>query len=184
MAQKKKTSIRSAKKNAKKAKEHGIIELILQDHKPLKKLIKVMKSEADRDEKEQAFEEFAFLLVAHAKPEEQALYSFMKGNDELRQDAFEGDVEHILADQMIEEIKRTDDEDVWMAKVKVLAELVEHHIKEEEEELLPDFRKESEAEERMELGERYLQLKEKLEAQLESQGGEDAPSEDRTELRA
>ena len=170
----------AAKKTAKKpvskkANASGdIITMILADHKPLKKLIKIMKdSDADVSERKTAFEEFCPLLVTHAKPEEQTMYVFMKEDEELRTEGLEGDVEHGLADQMIEEAKRTDDEDMWCARVKVLAELVEHHIKEEEDELLPDFRKHSELEQRVELGEKFLQLK----AELEAQGSDDAPSE-------
>ena len=164
------------KKNTKNAKtnKEDIIELILQDHKALKKLIKVMKnSDNDLNERQAAFEEFAPLLVIHAKPEEQTMYVFMKDDEELREEGFEGDVEHGLADQLLEEIKRTDDEDLWGARVKVLAELVEHHIEEEEEELLPDFRKHSDIEERVQMGAKFMELKNKL---IE-QGGKDTVDE-------
>ncbi len=155
--------------------QSDIIKLILTDHKPLKELIEVMK-DPDKSvlERSAAFEEFAPLLVIHAKPEEESLYHFLKDDDDLSQEGFEGEVEHGLADQMIEEIKRTDkNEDLWSARVKVLAELVEHHLEEEEEELFPEFRKHSDVEERAKLGLRYVQLKSKYEAQ----GGEDAPHE-------
>ena len=156
-----------------------IVQIILEDHKPLKQLIKIMKdSEKSVLERAAAFEDFAPLLIAHAKPEEESLYVFMKKNEELREDGFEVDVEHVLADQMIEEIKRTDkDEDLWSARVKVLAELVEHHIEEEEEEMFPDFKKECDAEERAKLGEKYLKFKFQVEAELASKGGDDAPHE-------
>ena len=168
---------KASKQNAAKTQTEGddIIDLILADHKPLKQLIKIMKDSEKHDlnERQNAFEEFAPLLVTHAKPEEQTLYVSMKKEEDLREEGLEGDVEHALADQLLEEIKRTDDEDLWSARVKVLAELVEHHIEEEEEEMLPDFRKNSEVEERIQLGADYLQLK----AQLEDQGGKDAPEE-------
>ena len=45
------------------------------------------------------------------------------------------------------------------ARIKVLAELVEHHIKEEEEDILPDFKKNSEKAERLELGSLFKQTK-------------------------
>lgn len=145
-----------------------IVDLILEDHKPLKKLIETMKNEeAEHEQKKAAFEQFAPLLIAHAKPEEEVLYTFMKSDDEVKEHAFEGDVEHGLADQMIEEIKQADDEDVWCAKVKVLAELVEHHIKEEEEEMLPDFKEHSNAEERADLGKDYLLAKSEFKASPE-----------------
>jgi hemerythrin superfamily protein len=171
---KKKSAGRSGGKMQAKTDPADIIQLILQDHKPLKVLIKLLKDGAvEFREKQPAFMEFAPLLISHAKPEEQSLYMAMKKNEDLRSEGLEGDTEHAIADQLVEEIRRTNDEDTWMAKVKVLAELVEHHIQEEEEEMLPDYRKESGLEDRIQIGQVYLQLKE----QMEAQGGDDAPSE-------
>ncbi len=153
-----------------------IIDLILEDHKPLKRLIKIMKdTDQDMRERMAAFGEFAPLLVTHAKPEEQTLYVKMKASQEedVRVEGLEGDVEHMLADQLLEEIKRIEDKDQWTATVKVLAELVEHHIEEEESELLPDYKKDSEPAERLELGRKFLKLK----SELEGQGSDDAPPE-------
>jgi hemerythrin superfamily protein len=170
----KKNTNRKQASSKRQADAADLITMILEDHKPLKQLIKVMKnSDYDVNERRAAFEEFCPLLISHAKPEEQTMYAFMKQNDDLREGGFEGDVEHQLADQMVEEAKRTDDEDLWSARVKVLAELIEHHIKEEEEDMLPDFRKHTEKEERATLGDVYLRLK----TGLEMTGGEDSPSE-------
>ncbi|KYG68033.1 hypothetical protein AZI87_01825 [Bdellovibrio bacteriovorus] len=172
---KKQTKISSGKSS-----ELDIINMILEDHKPLKELIEVMKdSEKELEERQEAFAQFAPLLISHAKPEEQSLYRYMKGDEELREGGFEGDVEHQLADQMVEEIMRTDDDDLWSARVKVLAELVEHHIEEEEEELLPDFKKHSESSDREKLGQLFLELKTKI---LE-RGGMDAPHERESHAR-
>ncbi|WP_413293648.1 hemerythrin domain-containing protein [Bdellovibrio sp. HCB185ZH] len=156
------------------SKQDDIVEMILEDHKPLKQLIQIMKdTDKDLDAREDAFAEFAPLLICHAKPEEMSLYIYMKGNEELREEGFEGDVEHQLADQLCEEIMRTEDPDEISAKIKVLAELVEHHIEEEEEELLPDFRKNSDPQERMQLGEKFLMLK----TQYLEKGGQETPHE-------
>lgn len=77
----------------------------------------------------------------------------------------EGDVEHGLANQLIiDEIKITENKNLWSARVKVLAEMVEHHIEEEEEEMFPDVRKNSELEERAKLGTLYMQPKAQIEA--------------------
>lgn len=158
--------------------DSDIINLILEDHKPLKEMIETLKDEdVDAEDKMACFEEFAPTLVAHAKPEEETLYKAMKEDEDLRTEGFEGEVEHTLADQLIEEIKRTQDEDEWCAKVKVLAEIVEHHIEEEEENLLPDYKKSSERDERQELGQEYLTLKE----EYENRGGDDAPHESEIE---
>lgn len=155
--------------------EMDIINMILEDHKPLKHLIKILKNDdKELNERKTAYEEFAILLMTHAKPEEQSLYTEMKKNEELRAEAFEGDVEHGIADQLLEEIKRTTDDDMWSARVKVLAELVEHHIEEEEEELLPDFKKNSDLSQRQELGQLFLKLK----TELLEMGGTDSPDEE------
>lgn len=148
------------KKTASKSSKEDIIEMILEDHKPLKKLIKVLKdSDEDLKTRRKAFEDFAPLLIQHAKPEEQVLYVFMKNEEELREEGFEGEVEHVLADQLIEEAKRSEDDDVWSARVKVLAEVVEHHIEEEEDELLPKFKKATVLEMREELGREFMDAK-------------------------
>ncbi len=150
-------------KKAKTTKRNkgDIIEIILQDHKPLKKLIKVLKGDVGLSEKRRAFKEFAPLLGAHAKPEEETLYVTFE-DDDMRSEGFEGETEHGIADQLIEEIKGLDDTDMWMAKAKVLAELVEHHIEEEEDEIFPEYKKHSDIDERVSLGEDYSRKREEL----------------------
>lgn len=140
--------------------ENDIIELIKEDHKPLKELIKTLKdSDIGPEERRETFEEFALLLIAHSKPEEEVLYTLMKSDKELRAEGYEGDVEHALAEQMIDEARRTTDEDLFTARTKVLAELVEHHIQEEESTLLPDFKAQSLPADRLEIGQQFLKLK-------------------------
>ena len=137
-----------------------IIDLIKRDHKPIKKLLKIMKDDdSSLTEKRAAFAKFAPILVAHAKPEAAVWYGHMKSERDMKVEGLEGDVEHGLADQLIAELKRTKDKDMFEAKVKVLAELVEHHVKEEEDEMLPDFKKKSEREEREVLGAKYEKLR-------------------------
>lgn len=148
-----------------KGHEDDILQLILEDHKPLKKLIKTLKSStADFDDKKEAFEEFAPLILTHAKSEEETLYIFMKDGQDMREEGFEGDVEHDLATQMVEDARSTTDEDLFCARVKVLAELVEHHIEEEEGETLPAFARFSRPEEREDLGRKYRDKKEHVES--------------------
>ena len=140
-----KKKAKSRKKMTKKSGKNSgdVIQLILKDHLPLKKLIAVLKdADAKKSEKKPAFEKFAPTLLAHSKPEEESLYVHLKEDRVLRAEGFEAGTEHALADQLIEDIKQTHDDDEWMAKVKVLAELVEHHIEEEEGEMFKMVRKE------------------------------------------
>lgn len=151
--------------------QNDVIEIILDDHKPLKKLLKTLKdSDVSIFERREAFEEFAPLLLLHAKAEEKAVYTFMKKEEDLREEGFEGQVEHGLAEETLKSAQTANDEDLWSARVKVLAELVEHHIKEEENDMLPDLKKHSKAEDRAKMGRQYLEFKQELDSSGETEG--------------
>ena len=159
----KKTKKTSAPQHVQTSKE-DIIKLILADHEPLKRLIGALKDlNSPIRTRRRIFEQFAPLLLVHAKAEQESLYTFLKDeNKELRIDGIEGDVEHALAEYMLEEVKMAEDAEVWSARCKVLAELVEHHIEEEEAEILPHFKKECDVEERVMIGKEYLELKDQF----------------------
>lgn len=144
-------------------KHHDIVKMLLDDHRPLKRCIEILKnSELNLSSRRAAFNEFAPLLTIHAKAEEAVLYNFEKTEIDMRESAFEGDVEHALAEQMIEEVKQAVDKDIWSAKAKVLAELVEHHIKEEETETFRELKKEAKPADLIRLGEEYLVEKDRI----------------------
>lgn len=143
-----------------KTQSTDIIDIILEDHIPLKVLIKLMKdSKLKFKDKKDAFEEFAQTLMTHTKPEEETLYVAMKKKEGFHEKGYKGEVEHSLADQLIGEIKATEDKELCAARIKILAEFVENHIKEEEEKMLPDFKKNSGIQERKVLGDHFLKLK-------------------------
>ncbi len=134
-----------------------IIKVLKAEHEPLKKLIKIMKdTEKSPTERSKALEEFGPLLTVHAKAEERVLYEFLKNEVDMPEEGYEGGIEHGLAEQMLDEAKNEDDKNIWSAKVKILAELVEHHIEEEEGEIFPEFKKNCELEMRKELTVLYL----------------------------
>jgi hemerythrin superfamily protein len=141
-----------------------IVDLIISDHLPLKKLIQVLKDpNSMRSSKEGSFEEFVPLLMNHAQAEEKSLYVEMKNIKDLRMQGFEGDTGHALAEQLMQELNGTPDDDEWSAKVKLLAELVENHIKEEEEEILPHIIGMVDVGDRNKIGTMYTFLKKKFE---------------------
>lgn len=142
-----------------------ITELILEDHVRLKELIKTLKEpQIKRIEKEAPYEEFALLLINHAKSEEKSLYEKMKMYQGLKIESYEGDTEHTIADQLVQQINATANDDEWTAKVKVLAELVEHHIEEEENEILVMVNKKMDLQTREEVGLEYSKLKAEYDA--------------------
>lgn len=143
------------------SKLEDISALILHDHEIIKKLILVLKdSEVGISKKKAAYVQFEEALSTHAKAEEESLYVHMKRLEALIVKGHEGDVEHAIASQLMKEINslKDSDDDMWMAKVKVLAEVTDHHVKEEEKEVLKEARKEFDLEERVAIGKEYTKL--------------------------
>lgn len=142
-----------------------VVDLILRDHEELKKLSDLLKdSNTFRAKKAEAFECFVPLLLAHAKAEEKSLYLQMKEVRELKMVALEGDTEHALAEQLIREINAEQDDDNWNAKVMVLAEIVAHHIEEEEDAVLLDVEEKMSLASRTAMGHIYSHIKAEIDS--------------------
>jgi hemerythrin-like domain-containing protein len=166
----------------KATKSRSIVQLIKEDHKPLKESIKILTSERSTEAaKKKALRTFLMDLKLHAKAEEMSLYKNTVTQDDIRVETLEGYQEHAIADFLAKQLERKDFESNWTdeieAKAKVLAELVEHHAKEEEKEVLPELSKIYEREELNRLGDLYLQKYEELKVKF---GTEKAAGSKRT----
>jgi len=145
-----KTSKSTAKKPASTAKRDSTpdaIELLTNDHREVKALFKaydkLVKADGDAGEKQAIALQICVMLTAHATAEEELFYPAAR--DVLGEDADlvdEADVEHASAKELIAQIEAgTPDDDLYDAKVKVLGEYIDHHVKEEEGEMFPKIRK-------------------------------------------
>ncbi len=144
------------------------LELLTSQHREVEALFKQLEETSDRAYRVRTtiFEEIANKLTYHAKIEEKILYPEGKDVDEdMTLEAYE---EHDVMKQMIAKIRRTEGNDeTYMAKVTVLKEIVEHHVKEEEEEYFPKIREEFEADFLKELGMEMQIAFNKLEARTQ-----------------
>jgi hemerythrin superfamily protein len=135
-------------------------------HREVEALFKQMEEIGDRAYKARSsiFEEIARKLSHHAKIEELIFYPEGKEVDEdLTLEACE---EHGVIKHLINKIKKTEPSDeTFMAKVAVLKEVVEHHVKEEESEYFPETRKAFGNEHLRELGQKMKTKFDRLEAQ-------------------
>ena len=95
-------------------------------------------------------------LRIHTTIEEEIFYPAAHDlSEEIGETVDEGLQEHHVADVLDEEIKGlTPGADEWVAKVMVLIESVEHHAEEEEKELFPSVRSNTDADFREQLGQR------------------------------
>jgi hemerythrin-like domain-containing protein len=129
------------------SEESGVdaIEMLKDDHKKVKALFREYEAAGDAafKTKQRIADKVFSELEVHSMLEEEIFYPAVKEcSDEEGQDLIEEGVEeHHVVKVLIKELKRlTPEDDVFDAKFKVLTENVEHHIDEEEGEMLPDAR--------------------------------------------
>ena len=123
------------------------IELLTADHKEVKSLFKqydkLVASDGIEEEKQALAEQICKTLTVHATIEEELFYPAAR--EALGEDADlvdEADIEHATAKELIAQIEGSSPaDDHFDARVKVLGEYIDHHVKEEEGEMFPRAKK-------------------------------------------
>jgi hemerythrin superfamily protein len=148
------------------------IALLKEDHRTVEKLFKEFESAKGDGRKQKIAQEICLELTVHAKIEEEIFYPACEGkidDDDLK----EAYVEHDGAKVLIAEIESGDgkSDEYFDAKVKVLQEQIEHHVKEEEQRLQGIFSQAKRAGLDMDaLGEELAARKQELIAQYKKSG--------------
>ena len=118
--------------------------LLHADHEQISTLVEQMTSDESKQNRVRAYNLLKPFLTAHARAEEQAVYVpliDLRGSDDSRADGNEGFVEHSLVDVLMERLAQTHlaANDAWKAHARVLKEMLDHHIKEEERGIFSDL---------------------------------------------
>lgn len=119
--------------------EADAIALLKKDHRLVEGLFEKVKANEDGNNKA-VFRRIKSELDAHAHIEEKVLYPHLlkKGDEELQKIVREGIEEHRQAKTLLGELARmTGTSETFKARLKVLMEDIEHHVKEEEKEMFP-----------------------------------------------
>ena len=117
------------------------LELLEQDHREVEEWFDEYNELKEEDNRRGALaEKICLALKVHAQIEEEIFYpqarEATKDNDLIDEAA----VEHATVKHLIGEIEGMEvGEELYDAKIRVLGEIVKHHIKEEEEELFPEL---------------------------------------------
>lgn len=120
------------------------VKLIKDDHKKVKDLFRQFERARSADRKKAIAEEVFHELEVHAEIEEEIFYpaAKAKADSEGKELVAEAVEEHHVVKVLIEEMKALPEvNEQYEAKFTVLIENVEHHIEEEEKEMLPDAKK-------------------------------------------
>lgn len=131
-----------------------VTKLIEQDHREVEGLFAQFKTSPSKDLAMQICTE----LDAHADAEEKVFYPVVR--DEVdRKLAEEGEEEHGEARQLIGRVKQTEDETHLTEVMTELEKAIQHHVQEEESEMLPKARETIDAGRLSELGEEFSAAK-------------------------
>lgn len=117
------------------------------DHKKVKELFKKLEGTSERAHatREVLFQELAQTLQEHMEIEERIFYPAFKNATGKRNELilyYEAQDEHNHAKMGLAQLQRTNPAtELFAARIKVLREIIEHHVGEEEQEIFPTARK-------------------------------------------
>ena len=147
-------------------------QLLKKDHKEVKALLKEFERLHHRaaQNKQPVVAQICHALTVHAQLEEELIYPVLKEarTHDLKDLVAEAAEEHQVAKALIEALTTlSPDDEQYDAKVTVLGEYVQYHVKEEEKELFPKAHKHLSAKRLEELGEALTARRQ----ELENEGG-------------
>jgi len=125
----------------KKKTSTDAIALLKADHKKVRALLETLDKTKASARRVKLIGQIEIELKAHAKIEEEIFYPAAKDALNDKEMVPEALVEHDGVKKLIAEIENSEGGEMFDARVKVLSELVKHHVKEEQGELFPAVKK-------------------------------------------
>lgn len=153
------------------AKHQDILQMLMAEHREVKAMFqqydKLAEAGGKGDERMLLASQICVALTVHTQIEEEILYpaarTVLTQDEDIVDEAY---VEHAGAKTLIAQLKTmTSDQPLFDAKVHVLGEYIDHHVKEEEGEFFPKLRKTSL--DLDDMGDRMAERKQQLMAQPE-----------------
>lgn len=126
---------------------HPAIEMLKEDHARMRKLLTELAESTERATKKRSelLEKIERELKVHTTLEEEVFYPAFKeaGDKDSARMYFEAKEEHRAVELLVlPDLLKTDPgSECFSGRAKVLKELIEHHIQEEEEEMFPSAEK-------------------------------------------
>jgi len=126
---------------AKAKKPESAIALLMEDHEYVKKAFRAFEK-MDEEDQPALVKQVCAALKVHTKIEEEIFYPAVRKAIKDPDLMNEAEVEHDSAKSLIRQLERMKPSDPkFAATFTVLGEYVNHHVKEEEEEMFPKVRR-------------------------------------------
>lgn len=159
-----KTTVRSLAARA-TMREDDVRAYLHQDHVEVLDLAKRMHEAKKASVRKVLLGKLKPALSAHARAEEKEVYETLLSvrSQESHDYGNEGFVEHSLVDELLKRLdKGVGDTDAWKAEAKVLYELLQHHIDEEQRDVFSNLGEHFDADQLAVIGEKFLATKRRL----------------------
>jgi len=138
-----------------------IFELLKEDHAEAKALLKKITETGGMKSRQKFFQKLKPAILAHAHAEQKVFYQALLQHDQTSDIALEAEVEHQIVERLLNDMSDGElNADQFSARCKVLKELLEHHIKEEESNIFKAARKVLDKSELQELATQFETAKE------------------------
>jgi hemerythrin-like domain-containing protein len=146
--------------------EADLLDTLKEEHEAVSALLKKLVESERAAERKSLVRQIKANLMPHLRAEQKVLYDALialkdKG---AQQDGEEGYIEHALADKTLAKLEKIENASSpeFGAMAKVLKDLVEHHVQEEESNVWSDARDNFSADQRKAMNARYLSEKQKI----------------------
>lgn len=146
--------------------EQDILDTLKQEHQDVAEMLERLVESKSGTERKSLLASIRSALVPHLRAEEKIVYDAiiaLKGKEQ-KQHGEEGYLEHGLGDKMLVSLFKMNDpmSPEFSAGAKVLKELVEHHVEEEERDVWADVREHFSDEDRVEMNRKFEAAKKRV----------------------
>jgi hemerythrin superfamily protein len=149
--------------------EDDVRALLEKDHDEFKELLSALVDGEQGRSRKQVLQTLKTNLTAHSRAEEQVVYDALirvRAKKDTHVLAEEGYVEHGAVDDLLARISQLEvGTELWQAHAKVIREMLEHHISEEQNEIFAELGDYFDRDELAEMGQQFLRLKTRVLAQ-------------------
>jgi len=140
-----------------------IYNYLKKDHRTVSKLFEKILSAKSPDKRETLFEELKTELTLHSETEHNTFYKTIRAHKEIKEMIEHADAEHKNITGLLKKLQRLSIEgEKWMEKLGELKYAVEHHVKEEEEDIFEKAKKVLSTEEAKQLAKKMDALKQQI----------------------
>jgi len=120
------------------ADQEGIVQVLQTEHRQVEDLLEQLAAEENETEAEELVKQIKRELMAHSTAEDRVVYATIEQNEDMAEDIEHARDEHAGIDEALTElVEATFGDSDFKDKVQELTKCVQHHIKEEETEVLP-----------------------------------------------